>query len=207
MLFHWPGGFAAPQSQAAGDAGPSTVSRTAGSRAGPAPVTLVSLGDRKGGAGVHRARKVLADCKHALDLLETETAPETFRVLWVAGVALARAVGHVLQKVDGERDAGVKKAVSAAYASWKTDRAGNAIFWDFIEEERNQVLKQYEIGFFAGPVDVLATGEVHILDENLFCPLTEGSFAGEDCRDVLEQAIGWWEKQLATIEASLQKSA
>lgn len=156
---------------------------------------------------MHNARKVLVDCKHALNLLEAETAPDTFRVLWVAGVALARAVGHVLQKVDGERDAEVKKAVSAAYALWKSNRAGNAIFWDFIEEERNQVLKQYEIGFFAGPVDVLAGGEAHTLDKNLFCPLTEGSFAGEDCRDVLEQAIGWWEQQLATIEASLRRPA
>jgi hypothetical protein len=156
---------------------------------------------------MHKARQVLADCRHALDLLEAETSSENLRVLWVGGVALARAVGHVLQKVDGERDAEVKKAVSTAYASWKSDRAANAIFWDFIEEERNQVLKQYEIGFFAGPVDVLAGGDVHALDENLFCPLTEGSFAGEDCRDVLEQAIAWWEEQLTTIEASLRRSA
>ncbi|HEU4921824.1 MAG TPA: hypothetical protein VFT23_01975 [Burkholderiales bacterium] len=100
---------------------------------------------------MHKARQVLADCRHARDLLEAETSSDNFRVLWVAGVALARAVGHVLQKVDGERDAEVKKAVSTAYFSWKSDRAANAIFWDFIEEERNQVLKQYEIGLLRRP--------------------------------------------------------
>jgi hypothetical protein len=152
---------------------------------------------------VLNARSVLADCKHALELLQEESDPASFRVLWVAGIALARAVGHVLQKVDG-RDEGVKAAVASAYASWKADRSGNAIFWGFIEEERNQVLKQYEIGFFAGPVDVVAGGQVQSLDGHLFCPITDGPFAGEDCRDILERAISWWEQQLAAVEAEAQ---
>ena len=154
---------------------------------------------------VQKARSVLADCKHALDLLQDELRPDTFRLLWVAGIALARAVGHVLQKVDGEHDDAVKRAVAAAYASWKAEKQGNAIFWDFIEEERNQVLKQYEVGFFAGPVDVVAGGELHTLDDHLFCPITDGTFAGEDCRDVLEQAIEWWERQLAAIESAVRE--
>lgn len=152
-----------------------------------------------------KAREVLADCKHALDLLQDESDPNTFRVLWVAGIALARAVGHVLQKVDGESDNHLKQAVASAYTSWKANRASNSIFWDFIEEERNQVLKQYEIGFFGGPVDVLAESELHTLDDNLFCPLADGAFAGEDCRDVLEQAINWWELQLAEIKTSARE--
>lgn len=153
---------------------------------------------------VEKARSVLADCKHAFNLLQEESHPETFRVLWVAGVALARAVGHVLQKVDGEHDEATKQAVASAYSSWKIDKPGNAIFWDFIEEERNQVLKQYELGFFAGPVDIVAGGEIHTLDDHLFCPITDGTFAGEDCRDILEQAIEWWERQLAEIESAVR---
>ena len=88
---------------------------------------------------------------------------------------------------------------------WKAEKQGNAIFWDFIEEERNQVLKQYEVGFFAGPVDVVAGGELHTLDDHLFCPITDGTFAGGDCRDVLEQAIEWWERQLAAIESAVRE--
>jgi len=153
---------------------------------------------------VQNARRVLADCKHALDLLQGESQPASFRVLWVAGIALARAVGHVLRKVDGKQEDAVGAAIKSAYESWQTDRSGNAIFWNFIQEERNQVLKQYEIGFFAGPVDVVAGGEIHTLDDHLFCPMTDGSYAGEDCRDILEQAIQWWEQQLAAIEAAAQ---
>jgi hypothetical protein len=151
---------------------------------------------------IYKARIVLDDCRHALDLMEHETRPESFRVLWVAGIALARAVGHVLQKVDADQEAALGRAVAVAYDSWKTDRSSNLIFWEFIELERNQILKQYDIGFFAGPVDVVVGREYHTLDDNLFCPITEGVFAGEDCRDVLREAIEWWERKLDSIESA-----
>ena len=79
-----------------------------------------------------KARNVLADCRNAVDLLEEETRPEVFQLYWVAGIALARTVGHVLQKVDGEHDDTIKRAVASAYAAWKADRQASAIFWDFI---------------------------------------------------------------------------
>ncbi len=149
-----------------------------------------------------KARNVLADRRTALDLLQEETRPEVFRLYWVAGVALARAVGHVLQKVDSEHDATIERAVASAYAAWKADKQANSIFWDFIEQERNQILKEYEVGFLAGPIDVVAGAELHTLGEHLFCPIADGVFAGEDCRDILEQAITWWESQLNSIEAT-----
>lgn len=149
---------------------------------------------------VSHARRVLSDCKHALNMLQEESQPDSFRVLWVAGVALVRAVGHVLDKVDSEQDSAVKVAVNKAYESLKADKLGNTIFWNFIDEERNQVLKQYELGFFADPIDIVVDGQLHTLDEHLFCPLKYGSFAGEDCRDILEQAIEWWEQHLTAVE-------
>ena len=153
-----------------------------------------------------KARSVLADCRNALDLLQDETRPEVFRLYWVAAVALARAVGHVLHRVDGEDDATIRQAAASAYAGWKADKQGNAIFWDFIEQERNQILKEYEVGFFAGPIDVVAGGALYSLDQHLFCPIADGEFAGEDCRDILDQAIAWWESQLDRIEAAARAS-
>ncbi len=147
-----------------------------------------------------RARDVLDDCKHALGRLELESQPETFRVLWVAAAALARAVGHVLKNVDAKADPAVEKAVAEAWDRWQTDKGRNAIFWEFIEKERNQVLKQYELGFFSGPVDVVAAGQQFIVGEHLFCPIAAGAYEGEDCRDVLQEAIAWWDKQLGRIE-------
>ena len=52
-----------------------------------------------------RARVVIDDCRVAIETLdECEFGPE-WRRSWVTVVALLRAVGHVLQKVDARTDA------------------------------------------------------------------------------------------------------
>lgn len=86
---------------------------------------------------VMAARKVLADCKNTHRFIEHETDATRFRVFWVAGVALLRAVGHVLHKVDARQNARMKDAIHEAYQGWKKDKEANAIFWEFIERERN----------------------------------------------------------------------
>jgi hypothetical protein len=51
------------------------------------------------------ARKVLADCETAHQLLKKEEMESaTWRVHWVGCLALLRAVGHILHHVDGEAD-------------------------------------------------------------------------------------------------------
>ena len=88
-------------------------------------------------------------------------------------------------------------------ASWKADRARHAVFWEFIENERNQVLKQYELGFLPGTVAVAVDGEVFQLGDTLFSPMSAGPYAWEDCRDVLAEAVEWWQVQLNQVEAMM----
>jgi hypothetical protein len=148
------------------------------------------------------ARTVLIDCKNAHALLEDEAEPTHLRLFWVTGVVLLRAVGHVLQKVDAQRSPVIKHKIEQLYSEWKRDKEANAIFWKFIEQERNNILKKYTIGFLAGPIDVIVqpTGEPYSLDGNLFCPIADGLYAGQDGRDVMADAIIWWDKQLSSIE-------
>lgn len=146
---------------------------------------------------------VLEDCEHALEMLQVEGSFDNFRVIWVAAIAQVRAVGHVLHKVDGERNPKLKKIIEDIFGDWKKNREGNAIFWDFIENERNSVLKQYEFGFLFGPIGIISTDddeEIQKLDKGLYCPILEGRYEGEDCRDVLAEAIKWWKNQLSRIE-------
>lgn len=154
------------------------------------------------------ARKVLADCKTAYDLLEEETDVARFRVLWAAGVALLRSVGHVLHKVDSVRDQQAAEAVDVAWRRWGANRETNAVFWEFIEEERNNVLKEYEVGFLSGPVEILVTPEdaPFTLGDNLFCPLSGGRFEGEDCRVIFAEAVAWWDRELTLIENHIRES-
>jgi hypothetical protein len=69
-----------------------------------------------------------------------------WRISWIAGIALLRAIGHVLDKVDSIKSAKHKKAIARLWSSWKSDKSTNWIFWDFIEQERNNILKIFKFG-------------------------------------------------------------
>jgi hypothetical protein len=161
-----------------------------------------------------RARLVLEDCRLALQLLEDETDLRRWRLHWVAAIALIRAVGHVLDKVDGKAPA-IKAASRAAYVRWNTSVSEHEIFREFIERERNTILKEYEFNIHPGeevevavPVTlrrvsdgaIVEAATIFPLDNNIYRPLLDGFREGDDARDVLSEAIEWWEAELAAIE-------
>jgi hypothetical protein len=153
------------------------------------------------------ARKVLSDLCVSRELLQAEQSSDQFRVLWVASVALCRAIGHALQKMDSISSPQLRLAIKGTYESWKSSPDLHSVFFEFIEDERNSVLKEYEFGFMsgAGTLDglVLPDGLLATLPDNLFCPMSDGRFAGIDCRDVLDLAINWWQQQLDHIDRAV----
>jgi hypothetical protein len=152
-----------------------------------------------------KAEIVLDDCRAVLDWIEDARNEQEFRVRWVGLVALLRAVGHVLDKVDGTSDPRLRQAIDKKWQDWHREPDRHRIFWEFIEAERNSILKTYEMGYQQGdvPVVVEATAgpQLFVLHEALFKPLVDGPFAGEDARDVARDAISWWEQQLSSITA------
>jgi hypothetical protein len=115
----------------------------------------------------------------------------------------------------------VRAAIDLTFSSWKTDRVGHAVFWEFIEEERNNVLKEYRFNLHPlDHVDVAVmltvqdpkTGEVRQapqivpIGENIYRPILDGYSEGNDARDVYREAIEWWNTQLAEIESKLDRS-
>lgn len=147
-------------------------------------------------------------------MLEDETDVRRWRVHWAAAVALIRAVGHVLDKVDGE-DPIVRQAASAAFKQWKGTDPKHQIFREFIERERNNLLKEYRsdvhphaevalaFEYSAQSADSgapLTYTQIAKLDENIYRPLLDGPWEGTDARDVLGEAIEWWDKELTAIE-------
>ena len=155
----------------------------------------------------------MADCEAVLEMLEDEEDEQRWRVLWAGAMALARTVGHVLQKVDG-KDPKVQPAINSAWNRWSGDKAANAIFWEFIEEERNNILKEYHFSVLDSAVVGVSVVEIDqetghavavespdLLDENLFRPIETGFGAEEDARDVYREALQWWDAELSRIEA------
>ncbi len=166
----------------------------------------------------HAARQVLADVRLALDMLQAETDADRWRVHWAGGVALLRAVGHVLLNVDQAADEGLAKIANAAHLRWKSADPAHAVYREFVLEERNNILKEYRSKVH--PLETVAvairmtlidpqTGEISYLDqaaemgENLFRPLVEGYGEGDDARDVFEEAVNWWDRELSGIELAM----
>lgn len=150
-------------------------------------------------------------------MLQKEPDRDRWRVLWAGAVALLRAVGSVLNKVDERECDRVRIVSQAAYKRWKSDDPAHAVFREFVKKERDLVLKQYESVVHplaeVGAVIRLTlldpvTGETKYheatadFDENMFRPIVEGYGAGEDARDVYEGALDWWERELSVIEAA-----
>jgi hypothetical protein len=153
---------------------------------------------------------VLLDVEAVRAKLEDERGWVEWRLYWVTAVVLVRAVGHVLDKVDGAASPVVRKVANELYKKWKKAEGLDVIFRDFIEQERNSILKEYEFGMSEGPVPVSArlqnpdTGELFLqhalIEENIYRPMRNGPYEGEDGRTLLDEAISWWTIQLDLVD-------
>ena len=160
------------------------------------------------------ARRILSDCEAALEMLEDEQDEQRWRVLWVGALALLRAVGHVLRNVDGQIPQ-TRAVIDAAYGGWTAEHPEHLVFREFIEKERNNMIKEYRMNvldssescvavFFGDSDGRYITDETpFVLDGNLFRPVMVGFGVGEDARDVYREAINWWRAELTRLEAVL----
>lgn len=164
---------------------------------------------------VPRARLVLQDAMAVRHKLEDETGVIEWRLYWVLSVVLLRAVGHVLDKVDGAADRRVKLLARKLHKSWAAGDE-NRIFREFIEHERNSILKEYEVSMSEGPVPLVAhlqsfdgfdVVRQFLIEENLYRPVRTGFYEGEDGRTLLDEAIDWWRIQLAGIDLAMDEVA
>jgi hypothetical protein len=158
------------------------------------------------------ARQAVLDCEAALEDLREATGLR-WRTRWVAAVALLKIVEDVLWKIDAQRSPELRAAIRAEYERLAEDQP--PIFGEFIRGERRRALHFYE--FRAGQsVTVrpgglwfnLGTGESGSTASG---PTTYehvmrgGPFAGQDPRDVVQQAIEWWRAYLDRVAARVAK--
>ncbi len=175
-----------------------------------------------------QARIALNDCRFALGRHTVGLQAEAFRTSWVGVVTLLRTVGHVLRNVDAARSPHLKAAVDAGWDELVRTKPEPAIFWGFIVDERNQVLKQYRLG----PKRIGRFGPVRPGSVNLGFDLggmrgkhgsaaritgspplqvtsvmDNGPFIGKEEREVAAEAIRWWERYLEGVELDARRRA
>lgn len=155
------------------------------------------------------ARAPLADARLIAHRLEQHDDDTDFRINWVALCALLRSVGHVLDKLDGARSETHRRAIHLHWQDWKANPEEHAIFWEFIEDERNAILKEYRVGYQEGEVWVGADSpegyEAHPLSPGEYRPMLSERFVGDDARDVAFAAVTWWEDRLDEIDEDLRR--
>jgi hypothetical protein len=158
------------------------------------------------------ARIVLADCRKVVDSIKVDALYLDHRIKWLTAVTLLRTVGHVLKTIDGEQSVEAGRLISAAWSRLQASKPEPRIFWSFIDEERNNVLKEYRYSIqtrirIESPMYNVETGErVSYLDREPAPTKYEyevkgGYFDGRDQAEVLNEAISWWLSYLDEVDA------
>jgi hypothetical protein len=157
-----------------------------------------------------RARDVLRDCEAALADLRSGPTGYLWRTRWNAAISRLRTVGYALKNGDGERSAALRAAVDAAWAEVVATKPEPIILWEFIDAERHKVEHESEFGAHqhvtARPGSLSINGATGESGSDPAGPTTyehvmgEGPFAGQDPRDVVQQAIEWWRQYLDDLD-------
>lgn len=147
------------------------------------------------------ARLVLDDCREAVEELWNDPTGSLWRRRYLACVALLRAVGHVLGNVDVQISTKHKAAIVAWWQQQNGTKPKPEIFWLFIDDERNLFLKTY--GPVAGQNVTIFVGGGR--DPEYTYVMKDGPFKGADPRNLINEAINWWEGELDAIDQDIAK--
>jgi hypothetical protein len=156
--------------------------------------------DRKTNDQEFVARKVWGDAQEAISRLQSRENNDplsNWRPDFIAAVALLRAIGHVLDKVDGERDKEMRRRIDERWEGMKQDP-----IFRWIEDSRNDALKAYEIPIeqvriteWSGPAKSPEDADDAKDTSMLF--LKDNS---QPALDHLWTAWKWWGEALAAIK-------
>ena len=147
------------------------------------------------------SKRILEIAKIALEMLEKETDKQQFLVEYYAAVSALRSVGHVLDKVDKQHLQGEYSTIDEWWSGIKKNREKSPIFHEFIEKERNQLLKEGAVNMDEDGsgkyllIDNMVFPMTELSEDMVFVPIENGMYKGEDVRDVIKSAIDWWEEQ------------
>lgn len=147
------------------------------------------------------------------------------RVVYIASVTLLRTVGHVLHKVDCNRYPEIRETVENKYRVWKRGEGKDQIFAEFIEKERNLILKEYaprwnpknevKLTWKVRPPRTGQSEKSSRLQQALAKNLEKspiravfmesGPYAGYDFGELLQKAARWWGRELSEITSLVEK--
>jgi hypothetical protein len=153
----------------------------------------------------NHARQVLGDCKIVVNSIRND---EGNRIKWIAAVVLLRTIGHIFVKVDALESNHANKIISSSWAELKNSKPEPHIFWNFIEKERNNILKEYRqsvltiieaesrIDFTRNILPFEMSKDSKSRPPTIKHVIKSGYFDGKLPLELLQEAILFWENYL-----------
>ena len=146
-----------------------------------------------------KSKKVLDDAWVSCRLMEGALNDEELRVHWVSTICLLRMVGHVLDKVDSKLSESHKSVIEEWWARVNKNKPEPTIFWTFINESRNLVLKEYELNFVTYKCELVgmdSSCNLDVIDNTI--NLTPD---GHELYAQGTEALLWWKCEFSTIDS------
>jgi len=146
-----------------------------------------------------RARDVLEDLGYCISELRDDLPEQEWRVKWIAICTLGRAVGHVL-KNDGDR-LDIVKMTNDLYREIRNEK----IFSEFIELDRNLILKEYKFRAAREPLGlgILTEAGDRLVTEQDYNVLKGTYFEDHLPKQAAQEVYDWWDAKLKQIENQL----
>ena len=146
------------------------------------------------------SHEALRFCKMAVDeLLTTSFDDEKWKYRWVSVVALLRTVLHVYIKIDTPHNKS-----NSEYKEYWSNKKKEDIFCNFIERERNLVIKEFDFKNVSKVNFILTTeNEMELEAESGDAFLTENIVIVKDFNipvsELLYSALNWLEEYLCEM--------
>ena len=161
-------------------------------------------------------REVVSRCEFFRERLWENPVGVAWQAQFSGCIALLRSAGHVLYKVDAASSDRLASSARKWWDSVKASKPEPTIFWEFIDKERNLILKESEIragqsvtitlvgvqalGLAAGQKPEPVLPAKARTEASYSYQMNQGHFAGRDPRELIDEAIAWWHQQILKIE-------
>lgn len=170
-----------------------------------------------------KAELVVKDCAHALSKYDQTLQGVELRLSWWNIISLLRAVGHVLDKVDSKASLRHAQIIKQEFQTLKESKPEPAIFWLFIDSERNRFLKEYDhsirrqvsenpplgkAGFKVSVhLDNIVGPPIGYSGDNLYIEsfIKEGPYKDRNELEVAKEAKDWWVSYLEKIKRKVEE--
>ena len=149
--------------------------------------------------------RVCADVRYAIATMSNDDlAFSSWKVQWAGICSLLKTAVH-LMKLDAKRCFSVelRGAMHAAWQDLGNRRSEHAIFWEFVNKERNNILKEYEFSAYEGFINEdgsidWTTSILSMVDKDRGLFIRGGPYGGRRALEVASEAADWLEHYIVS---------